>query len=94
MGIFGKKDKTQDQQLKDLWKWIDALNKNQAILIKNNNVFIQKNKNQAKFNDQVTKSVNALVEKDRQHDRKDAEHDALISGVKAMSKAVEKVETE
>lgn len=57
MGIFGGKDKMQDKQLKEVWKWLQALNKNQAqiiknqnILIKNNNTFIEKNKKQAELN--------------------------------------------
>jgi len=42
----------------------------------------------------VIKSVNALVEKDKQHDAKDAEHDALIQGFKNMAKAIDKAAVE
>jgi hypothetical protein len=45
MGIFSKKptefDSAQDKQLEQLWAWINKLNKNQQILIKNNNNFIK-----------------------------------------------------
>ena len=45
MGIFSKKpsetDTSQDKQLEQVWAWINQLNKNQQILIKNNNNFIQ-----------------------------------------------------
>jgi len=101
--MFGKSkdDKSQDAQLKQLqkdisncWNWIQAHEKNQAILIKNNNAFIAKNKKQADLNKQVIDSVNALIEKDKQHDAKDAEHDALIQGFKNMAKAIENVDTE
>jgi len=101
--VFGKSkdDKSQDAQLEQIqkdiatcWNWIQTHEKNMTILIKNNNSFIKKNKAQAELNKQVVDSVNALVEKDKQHDAKDAEHDAVINGIKAMSKAVEKVETE
>lgn len=101
--VFGKskEDKGQDAQIKqlqkgisDCWAWIQHHEKNMKILIANNNAFIEKNKTQATFNSQVTSSVNALVEKDRQHDAKDAEHDTLIQAIKNMGKAVETATTE
>lgn len=45
MGFFSKKpsetDTSQDTQIKQLWAWIEQLNKNQQVLIKNNNNFIK-----------------------------------------------------
>jgi endo-alpha-1,4-polygalactosaminidase (GH114 family) len=100
--VFGKskEEKAQDAQLKqlqkginDCWAWIQYHEKNMAILIKNNSAFIKKNKTQANLNLQLTKSVNALIEKDKQHDKKDAEHDALIQNLKNLGKALETVTT-
>ena len=56
--------------------------------------FIQKNKKQAGLNHQLIGSVNALVEKDKQHDAKDIEIEAMLQGIKNMAKAVETVEPE
>lgn len=47
--MFDKNDKKQDQQLKDLWAWINHLNKNQAVLVKNNNFFIKRDKETATY---------------------------------------------
>jgi len=45
MGIFSKKpsetDTGQDKQIEQIWAWTNQLNKNQQILIKNNNNFIK-----------------------------------------------------
>ena len=58
MGIFDKKpsatDTSQDKALTDLWAWIQQLNKNQQILIANNNNFI--------------KQIRALQDMDKTHD--------------------------
>jgi len=89
LGLFGKSkfDVSQNQNIKKLWEWIQALNKNQQtilenqrILIKNNNHFIEQNK-------QFSQTINALVKKDKQHD-------ALISSIKNMAKAIEQPQTE
>jgi hypothetical protein len=34
-------DTGQDKQIEQIWAWINQLNKNQQILIKNNNAFVQ-----------------------------------------------------
>ena len=103
IGIFGKskEDTSQDTQIEQLqkdiancWSWIEYLKKNMAVLIKNNNKYLPQIKKQEDLNKQLIDSVNALVEKDKQHDAKDAEHDALIQGFKNMAKAIETVETE
>lgn len=89
MGLLGKskEDTSQDAQLKEIWKWIKALNENQAILIKNNDVFVENEKAQRQYNKQLTKTVNSLV-------AKDMEHDALIKGIRDMAAAVETARTE
>jgi len=94
--VFGKskEDKSQDAQLKNVWKWIQHLSKNQEILVKNSNAFIEKNKTQATLNKQLTATINQLVEKDKLHDQKDAEHDALIQNLKSLGKALETATTE
>ena len=101
--VFGKSkdDKSQDAQIQQIqkdisncWNWIQTHEKNMTILIKNNNTFIKKNKAQAELNKQVISSVNALVEKDKQHDAKDAEHDALIQGFKNIAKDIDAAKTE
>jgi len=45
--MFGKskEDKGQDKEINNIWKWIETLNKNQAVLIKNNDYFIKTGKN-------------------------------------------------
>jgi two-component sensor histidine kinase len=81
--VFGpsKTDTSQDQQITNLNAWIQnlhvraqTLEKNMAILVKNNNYFIE--------------AIAALQAKDVQHDACDQEHDALIAGVKAMAYTV------
>ena len=87
--VFGKSksDVSQDSSIQELWKWIQQLNANQAVLIKNNSYFIKR--------DQLfAKCITELQQKDKQHDQKDAEHTALIQSVKDMAKAVETVEAE
>lgn len=92
MGLFGKskEDTSQDAAIKEIWKWITALNKNQAVLIKNNEYFVKRDKQNTTTLQQLTEAINALVAKDKQHDAKDREIEAVIQGLKDMSVAVEK----
>ena len=83
--LSGDKDKTQDQSIGDLWKWIEGLNKNQAQILKNQAILV-------KNNDWFIHAIKALQQKDSVHDKKDAEHDALIQGIKTMAKSVEQAE--
>lgn len=87
MGLFGKskEDTSQDQQIVNIWKWIEQLNKNQGILIKNNDVFVANEKNQRSLNAEYSKAINSLVAKDKIHDAKDAEHDRLFQALKTVT---------
>lgn len=68
MGLFGKskEDKQQDKTIKMLWQYIEALRKNQEILIKNNDWFIRQikqlhsdNRKQDSFDKQVIARLSA-----------------------------------
>lgn len=92
--MFGNKktDQSQDQQLKQLqtdigncWSWIQNLDQrlerienSVTILVKNNNAWLK-----------WIKTIPKLHEKDKQHDAKDVEIEAVINGIKNMAKAVE-----
>lgn len=91
MGLFGdsKTDKSQTEDIKKIWKWIEHLNKNQGILIKNNDVFVANEKSQRQLNATYTKSINSLVAKDKLHDAKDAEHDKLFQALKSVTTTIE-----
>ena len=60
----------------------------------NNNYFIKKINGQNGLNKQYAEAINALVEKDKLHDAKDAELSKLIEGFKVMAKAVQTTENE
>ena len=83
--LSGDKDKTQDQsldnlakQIQNLWTWVQHFDANWKIQIGNNKFY--------------TDSIKTLKAKDGVHDKKDAEHDALIQGIKTMAKSVEQAE--
>jgi len=82
---------------KDRDKWIKHLNKNQAILIKNNDYFIEKNKNYWAWIQHLQKRIQALEAADKQFKQADMEFDkrledvgaSLYSAAKAKSETVE-----
>lgn len=82
MGIFTKKpsetDTSQSQEIEKLWKWIELLNKNQQVLIKNNNRFIEQIA-------ALEKAVQALINKDREHDVTDAKMQAVLDALGKVS---------
>jgi len=92
MGLFGKDKKVDTSQapliatlqndISNCWAWIQHLNKNQEILIKNSNTNIEKHK-------RFAQDIQQLQAKDVIHDQKDAEIEAVIKGIRDMAKTVE-----
>jgi hypothetical protein len=96
MGLFGKskEDTSQDAQIQQLqkdiatcWSWIQAHEKTLKILVPNNNSFIKKNK-------QFATDIQNLQSKDKEHDAKDKEIEAVLTGLKELGKAVETATSE
>lgn len=83
MGIFGKKEPTefdasQDKAIQQMWQWIEKLNKNQQVLIKNNNRFIEQIA-------ALEKAVQALINKDREHDATDQKLQSILDALSKVS---------
>jgi len=72
MGWFGNKkpsetDTGQDKQIQQIWKWIETLNKNQQVLIKNNSYFIEQ--------------IKALTKRVADGEKLDAQQQAALDGL-------------
>lgn len=95
MGLFGKKKPTEFDE--DQNKQLQALAKNQAILIKNNDVTVQNDKNHWAWIQHLLKRVEALEAADKQFKVADADMNkrlesigaSLYNAAKAKSETVE-----
>jgi hypothetical protein len=87
MGIFSKKpsetDMGQDKQIEQIWTWINQLNKNQQILIKNNNNFIQ----------QIADLQKRVADGEKLDAQQQAALDGLVKTAIDIQKATEKTES-
>jgi len=95
-----KTDTSQDAEIKKIWQWIGVLNKNQKVLIQNNDYFIKAIQQLLAKDKELIETVNALVEtdkrhdlKDKEHDARDVEHDKLLEGLKNLTKQIESTAT-
>ena len=88
MGWFGNKkpsetDTSQDKQLEQVWAWINQLNKNQQILIKNNNNFIK----------QIADLQKRVADGEKLDAQQQAALDGLVKTAIDIQKATEKTES-